>query len=447
MMTPTRKSGRQPKPSAKLKEYLYENEIEKVKESTPRTSEKKSPQIVKGPVSKEAPKKKELQQTKTPVAKEAPKKKESPPTKTTGPRMLEKKSTTVHVKKVESPDTATPARKSGRTPKPSVKLQEYLCDERDKSNDSLLNKRTPRDSEKTKRGFKIKEEIEDEEETDGSDEDAELGSDKPTKKLIKKPTKENVSSKRLPGKMSTQELLRMKMQTSSNISSPRARVTNLTSISAKKEKNASRLTIRKGKIYTTTQVSSAKDRLHPKTALQEKSQTRRVVQPKDRVLSVKKRKREPESFPTANKKFIKTKDPSKLFERAKRSANETKASLKENAYRVEKKEIEKVLQVNKEVMTQLLNFGAEVAEAMACNNESIFSFSTKDNPLQSFKIDKQQDDFSDEEVVKIIKWFEEEEEQRRAYRKRILEALRASHETNMSLYTQMLKMLQSVTAC
>ncbi|XP_064112664.1 uncharacterized protein LOC135219652 isoform X10 [Macrobrachium nipponense] len=427
MMTPTRKSGRQPKPSAKLKEYLYENEIEKVKESTPRTSEKKAPQVIKGPVSKEAPKKKEFQQTKSPVAKEAPKKKESPPTK------------------IESPDTATPARKSGRTPKPSVKLQEYLCDERDKSNDSLLNKRTPRDSEKTKRGFKIKEEIEDEEETDESNEDDELIGDKPTQKPIKKPTKENVSSKRLPGKLSTQELLRMKTQTSGNISSSRARVTNLTSISAKKEKNASRLTIRKGKIYT-TQVSTAKDRLHSKTVLQEKSQARKAVQPKDRVLSVKKRKREPESFPTANKKFIKTKDPSKLFERAKRSANETKASLKENAYKVEKKEIEKVLQVNKEVMTQLLNFGAEVAEAMACNNESIFSFSTKDNPLQSFKIDKQ-DDFSDEEVVKIIKWFEEEEEQRRAYRKRILEALRASHETNMSLYTQMLKMLQSVTAC
>ncbi|XP_064112657.1 nucleolin-like isoform X4 [Macrobrachium nipponense] len=445
MMTPTRKSGRQPKPSAKLKEYLYENEIEKVKESTPRTSEKKAPQVIKGPVSKEAPKKKEFQQTKSPVAKEAPKKKESPPTKTTGPRMIEKKNTTTfHVKK-ESPDTATPARKSGRTPKPSVKLQEYLCDERDKSNDSLLNKRTPRDSEKTKRGFKIKEEIEDEEETDESNEDDELIGDKPTQKPIKKPTKENVSSKRLPGKLSTQELLRMKTQTSGNISSSRARVTNLTSISAKKEKNASRLTIRKGKIYT-TQVSTAKDRLHSKTVLQEKSQARKAVQPKDRVLSVKKRKREPESFPTANKKFIKTKDPSKLFERAKRSANETKASLKENAYKVEKKEIEKVLQVNKEVMTQLLNFGAEVAEAMACNNESIFSFSTKDNPLQSFKIDKQ-DDFSDEEVVKIIKWFEEEEEQRRAYRKRILEALRASHETNMSLYTQMLKMLQSVTAC
>ncbi|XP_064113453.1 uncharacterized protein LOC135220053 [Macrobrachium nipponense] len=91
MMTPTRKSGRQPKPSAKLKEYLYENEIEKVKESTPRTSEKKAPQVIKGPVSKEAPKKKEFQQTKSPVAKEAPKKKESPPTKTTGPRMIEKK--------------------------------------------------------------------------------------------------------------------------------------------------------------------------------------------------------------------------------------------------------------------------------------------------------------------------------------------------------------------
>ncbi|XP_068217391.1 transcriptional regulator ATRX homolog isoform X2 [Palaemon carinicauda] len=451
MMTATRKSGRQPKPSARLKEYLYENEVEKAKETTLRTVEKKTSPVVKGPVSKEAPKKKEVQQTKP-----------------TGPRMVEKKSVTTPIKK-EILDDVTPSRKSRRTPKPTAKLQEYLCDDKEKIQysyaksftgvETITSKKTPKDSEKTKKVIKIKEEIEDEEETEESEEEeATLSSDKPakdakfstqktTKKPIKKFPKENVQAKRFTGKMTTQELLRKQMQTSRNITS-RARVTSLTSIAAKKEKNASRLTIRKGKIYTTSPNSATKDKqLNAKPVLQEKTQARKALTVPKEKISLNKRKREAENLPTGNKKFIKTKDPSKLIERAKRSGNEMKINLRENACKVEKKEIEKVLQVNKEVMTQLLNFGAEVAEAMACNNESIFSFSTKDNPLQTFKIDKQQDDFSDEEVVKIIKWFEEEEEQRRAYRKRILEALRASHETNMSLYTQMLKMLQSVTTC
>ncbi|XP_042222325.1 uncharacterized protein LOC121866683 [Homarus americanus] len=114
-----------------------------------------------------------------------------------------------------------------------------------------------------------------------------------------------------------------------------------------------------------------------------------------------------------------------------------------------KNSMETVVQVNKDIMNKLLNFGAEVAEAMAVNNEAIFGLSaggsTIQNPLQTLKGDGD-DDFDDEEVSKIIRWLEEEEEQRRTYRKRILESLRASHNTNMTLYTQMLQVLQSVTS-
>ena len=277
------------------------------------------------------------------------------------------------------------------------------------------------------------EEEEEEEEEEVEDEEDDSESSSTTKERSVLP-KTKITSNQSRGRQ---------MQSKGGITSPRARITNLTSIAAKK-KNASRLTVRKGRIYKTSLMPTIKQRdlqqLKHKKLLSKQS----GISPKVATSNVNKRKREQENLPIS-KKFIKTKEPAKLMSKKSRNVIEAKGNKKGKRI-VEKKEIEKVLQVNKEVMTQLLNFGAEVAEAMASNNESIFSFSTKDNPLETFKIDKQ-DDFSDEEVVKIIKWFEEEEEQRRAYRKRILEALRASHETNMSLYTQMLKMLQSVTAC
>lgn len=114
-----------------------------------------------------------------------------------------------------------------------------------------------------------------------------------------------------------------------------------------------------------------------------------------------------------------------------------------------RKELKTMTNVNKDIMSKLLKFGAKVAEAVAVSNERVFSLNTDDsireNLIHTLKAE-QKEDFSDAEVSKIIKLIEEEEEQRKAYRKRILESMKASHEANMAIYTQMLQVLQSVTS-
>lgn len=468
-MTPTRKSGRQPKPSTKLKEFLYDSEIDKAKDSAPQGSEKKKPQATKEPVSRVTEKKKAAAVAKEPPR--MPEKRKGPqgvkepvdrkPEEKIGQVKKEQASRVVDKRKPgpvkkepevragekrkisqvtkESPDSSTPSRKSRRTPKPSAKLEEFLYeDDKEKSMEPVPGKRTLKSAEKPKVAVKIKEEpLED--------------SGPPIKKQVKKLAVDkrlDVQPQVVLNKLPSNESSVKKGKPSANITSPRARVANLTSLSKKKERNAassSHLSVMKGKVVRVKNMMKAERTVTNIASANRRKETavKSSAVPGKGPSKLLKRKRELEvNSSKANKKIKKTPDSAKSSGKDSRLANQNK----EGKSKVEKKEIEKVLHVNKEVMTQLLNFGAEVAEAMACNNESIFSFSTKDNPLQTFKIDKQ-DDFSDEEVVKIIKWFEEEEEQRRAYRKRILEALRASHETNMSLYTQMLKMLQSVTAC
>lgn len=114
-----------------------------------------------------------------------------------------------------------------------------------------------------------------------------------------------------------------------------------------------------------------------------------------------------------------------------------------------RKEVKTMANVNKDIMNKLLKFGAKVAEAVAVSNESVFSLKTDDsvreNLIRTLKED-QEEDFNNVEVNKIIRLIEEEEEQRRAFRKQILESMKVSHETNMAIYTQMLKVLQSVTS-
>ncbi|XP_047493156.1 ESF1 homolog isoform X1 [Penaeus chinensis] len=115
----------------------------------------------------------------------------------------------------------------------------------------------------------------------------------------------------------------------------------------------------------------------------------------------------------------------------------------------ERRSIDSVRQINKDMMTQLLNFGAEIAEAMASSNEKILEVINKENnlhnPLHTFKIEGD-DDFDEEEVDKILDWLEKEELQRGAYRKKIIDSMRASHESNMTLFNQLLKKLQSLSS-
>ncbi|KAK7068552.1 hypothetical protein SK128_014950 [Halocaridina rubra] len=481
MMTPTRKSGRQPKLSTKLKEYLYENDMERMKESLPRTAEKRKLEIKKEPESPPPVKKKATTIKKEPVSPSPQRKKAVATKKDIETRTLkvvvkkepesrllakkknlsEKKESAVTKKRtpavktikkgpedqtsekqkfidtsIVTPDSGGPSRKSRRTPKPAAKLQEFVYeDERENSVDSVPVKKTDKNTEKRKRAL-----------SDDDDDDASVDSSDLT------------SSKKSEMSVSSRD----SSSDSETVTSPRARVTNLTSISAKKGKlvSAHQLTVEKGKIGKVVPKSSvsAVTVKHIKTGKVEARTISSVgsKKPVPMTAFASSRKVNYLNRPTLNARRIAESTsnaaknskgapvPTKAVSKVAKPITQKKTNSKPMR-KIEKKEIEKVLQVNKEVMTQLLNFGAEVAEAMASNNESIFSFSKNDNPLQSFKIDRQ-DDFSDEEVVNIIKWFEEEEEQRRAYRKRILEALRASHETNMSLYTQMLKMLQSVTA-
>ncbi|XP_071544795.1 uncharacterized protein [Panulirus ornatus] len=110
---------------------------------------------------------------------------------------------------------------------------------------------------------------------------------------------------------------------------------------------------------------------------------------------------------------------------------------------------EKPAQVNKEIMNKLLNFGADITEAMAVNNEALFGLSSNDSTRQNLISTLGTygaDDYDDELVSEIITLLEEEENQRRAYRKQILMSLRASHKTNMALYSQMLQVIQSVSS-
>lgn len=115
----------------------------------------------------------------------------------------------------------------------------------------------------------------------------------------------------------------------------------------------------------------------------------------------------------------------------------------------ERRSIDTVRQINKDMMTQLLNFGAEIAEAMASNNEKILEVINKENcshnPLYTFKIEGD-DDFDEKEADKILDWLEKEQIQRGAYRKKIIDSMRASHESNMTLFNQLLKKLQSLSS-
>ncbi|XP_037779016.1 transcription initiation factor TFIID subunit 11-like [Penaeus monodon] len=115
----------------------------------------------------------------------------------------------------------------------------------------------------------------------------------------------------------------------------------------------------------------------------------------------------------------------------------------------ERRSIDSVRQINKDMMTQLLNFGAEIAEAMASSNEKLLEVINKENnlhnSLHTFKIEGD-DDFDEEEADKILDWLEKEELQRGAYRKKIIDSMRASHESNMTLFNQLLKKLQSLSS-
>ncbi|XP_042882892.1 DNA ligase 1-like [Penaeus japonicus] len=115
----------------------------------------------------------------------------------------------------------------------------------------------------------------------------------------------------------------------------------------------------------------------------------------------------------------------------------------------EERSIDSVRQINKDMMTQLLNFGAEIAEAMASNNEKILEVineeNSTDNPLHAINIEGDED-FEEEEADKILDWLEKEEMQRGDYRKKIINSMRASHKSNMTLFNQLLKKLQSISS-
>lgn len=111
----------------------------------------------------------------------------------------------------------------------------------------------------------------------------------------------------------------------------------------------------------------------------------------------------------------------------------------------------RIPRVNKEILNKLIGFGAEIAEAIDSNSEAIISLSNETHKPRRSVLNAMASDGSvtreltENDVNTILQWLDEEEEQRRAYRKRILESLRASHEINMALYNQMLSVLQSVT--
>lgn len=113
--------------------------------------------------------------------------------------------------------------------------------------------------------------------------------------------------------------------------------------------------------------------------------------------------------------------------------------------------------VQREILNKLIGFGAEIAEAIDSNSEAIVSLSSdethrprrRSSILSAVTHDSDGDgttrELTENDVNTILQWLDEEEEQRRAYRKRILQSLRTSHEINMALYMQMLSVLQSVT--
>ena len=101
-----------------------------------------------------------------------------------------------------------------------------------------------------------------------------------------------------------------------------------------------------------------------------------------------------------------------------------------------------------DVMKKLFNFGAKVEEVLSLNSEIIDKLTMNNDRAQSFSqmVSDRLEDIDESDIDKILNWLEEEESQRKEHREKMLESLRVSHSTNITLYSHMLTVLQSVTA-
>ncbi|XP_045585015.1 uncharacterized protein [Procambarus clarkii] len=306
-----------------------------------------------------------------------------------------------------------PARKSRRQGKPPAKLDEFICEK--EPNEPRRSRRTPKLSEKLKSYMHEKVNVKKERAEFLLSEQTKISSAGSSETEFSN-LKEH-EAKSLLRKLSNYYVKGKPGRKSKSIGD--------STVAVKRLANSSSRT----KVRTTKKTSSMTSHLKNTDPSSNKKPRK-----------MKKRKLDYDSSPNEGK----TSGSYKKIRRKRNSSLET-----QNKGIASGDSIDAVTPVNKVLMSKLLNFGAEVAEAMSINNEAIFGLSTNDsarqNPIHSLKV-YEADGIDDKEVNEIISWLEEEEDQRRAYRKRILESLRASHDNNMALYTKMLQVIQSVTS-
>nr|XP_053647150.1 uncharacterized protein LOC128698790 [Cherax quadricarinatus]XP_053647151.1 uncharacterized protein LOC128698790 [Cherax quadricarinatus] len=317
-----------------------------------------------------------------------------------------------------------PARKSRRQARPPAKLDEFFCEDgRDREqNEPRRSRRTPKLSEKLINYMHDKGNVKKERSDYLFNEQAKTsstGSSETESSSLKD------GEPRVLGRLSSHVMGKTR-RTNKSSSETKVSVKRLANSSArKKDKTAKTTSLAKRRVGM-----ASSSRAKSADSYSSAKRTRRVTK---RKLEAGSSSKEGKTFGTYKK-----------FKHVRDSISET-----ENKSTKAKEGIDKVPLVNKNIINKLLNFGAEVAEAMSVNNETMLDLSandsTRQNPLRTLETCRV-DDFDEDEITKIINWLEEEEEQRRTHRKRILDSMKVSHESNMALYTQMLQVLQSVTS-
>lgn len=100
------------------------------------------------------------------------------------------------------------------------------------------------------------------------------------------------------------------------------------------------------------------------------------------------------------------------------------------------------------VKENLYNFGIKVQEVLSFNRKTYDKLldDWENSEPTTEEIEKKLGGGESGDLEAVMKWLEEEQRQRKEYQQELLETLRASHRTNMALYSHMLSVLKSVTA-
>ena len=108
--------------------------------------------------------------------------------------------------------------------------------------------------------------------------------------------------------------------------------------------------------------------------------------------------------------------------------------------------------INPNLFSRFVKLGGEIAQsinqALMRNKQSILDSSASSlekrfHGLLNILTLKGDKEFDAEEMDRILKWLEEEEMEKILYKKRLLECLKASHATNLTLYSEMVKAFNS----